>query len=445
MKLMNRLSAALAAFSNPAALRIAGHATTPDEQLRLLYLTMQPDMDLRQSILDIRDMDKRDPRVKKIHTRTSRAACKGGLRLLSKPGTTRLQGLWADYERRLELGRREKLESDMRGAMMEGNLPLQWVLDAESRNVVRGVRMPTETLKPLVNLAGQFENPTTAAYEQWDWMAGKAVAKFPIWQLMLVRICPDNYDNFGSMGRPYLDSTRTVWRQLTMTEQDLVVRRHTRAPQRLSHTLEGATETDLKKYENDTRARQGSVTTDFFSNRKGGVTALQGDSNLDQIADVEYLLDTFFSGSPAPKGLFGYVGDLSRDILEDLKQDYFDEIDALQDNVSYVYELGFRLDLLLKNINPDADEFSVQYAERRTDTPNQRADLALKHQALGVPADLCWETAGLDPNKVREHIENQDDDNNPYPNHRHATKGAPKVTVTPGNRPKHESGTTIST
>src|SRR3546814_1627187 len=98
----------------------------------------------------------------------------------------------------------------------------------------------------------------------------------------------------------------------------------------------------------------------------------------DLIADVSHLLETFFTGAPAPKGLFGYAGDLSRDILDDLKADYYDELDALQDTCSYVYELGFRMELLMKGINPDAVDFDVNFAERRTDSPNQRADRALK-------------------------------------------------------------------
>ena len=36
----------------------------------------------------------------------------------------------------------------------------------------------------------------------------------------------------------------------------------------------------------------------YYSNKKGSVQAVQGDANLDQIADVVHLLDTFFSGAP---------------------------------------------------------------------------------------------------------------------------------------------------
>src|SRR3546814_8414995 len=71
---------------------------------------------------------------------------------------------------------------------------------------------------------------------------------------------------------------------------------------------------------------------------------------------------------------------------------------------SYVYELGFRMELLMKGINPDAVDFDVNFAERRTDSPNQRADLALKYQALGVPPNMVYETAGLNPAQVREQI-----------------------------------------
>lgn len=129
-----------------------GARTTPNEMLELMYLRMEPSFMQRQVIADIRDMDQRDPRVKKIHERTARAACKGLLRLEIAPGNATITRLWQDYQRRCELDNPQKLESDMRGQMMEGNLPMQWVADLERGAVIRGIRMPTETIKPLVGL-----------------------------------------------------------------------------------------------------------------------------------------------------------------------------------------------------------------------------------------------------------------------------------------------------
>jgi hypothetical protein len=427
-----------------------GMRSTPENALKALYRQMWVDPELRATILDIRAMDKADPRVKKIHARMSRTAVKGGLLLEAASSHKRLHRQWCEFQRRLGLSRQEKLESDCRGLVMEGNLPMQWVLDADNR-VLAGIRMPTETLVPKVLPNGRFVDPGFA-YEQYDLAQGLPIAKFALWQLSLVRLTPDNWDDMGCFGRPYLDASRTPWRKLIMTEEDLVIRRRHRAPLRMAHVLEGAADTDLIKYRAEVEQDQTEITTDYYLNRKGSVTALQGDANLDQVEDVVLLLDAFFAGAPAPKGLFGYTKDMARDILEDLKRDYYDEIDALQDTLSYVYELGFRLDLLLQGINPDSHEFSVKFAERRTETPNQAADRALKWQALGASRETIFRAAGLDPTKEREQLEEQARNNDPYPDPQNITAkrgngagGAPRVSVTPGNQPKGESATTIST
>ncbi len=422
-----------------------GYRTTPENSLKYLYRVMWVDPDVRQAILDIREMDRLDGRVKKIHTRMARTAVKGGVILQMTKENKRLQRLWGAFHQRLQLHRQEKLESDARGLVMEGNLPVQWVLGPDNR-VVAAVRMPSETILPKVGANGTFLD-AREAYEQYDVPSGRRIAVFPLWQLTLVRLTPDNFDDLGAMGRPYLDASRAVWRKLNMTEEDLVIRRRQRAPLRMAHVLEGASEDDLRKYRMQVEEDQSSITTDYFLNKKGGVQAIQGDANLDEIADVAHLLDTFFAGAPAPKGLFGYVSDLSRDILEDLKKDYFDEIDALQDTLSFAYHMGFCLELLLQGINPDDYQFDVVFAERRTDTPNQRADLALKYQALGLPKSSTWEAAGLNTSEIRERLEEEANRNDPYPepDKINAGGGTPRVSVTPGNRRKGESAVDIST
>ena len=426
----------------PRGSREQGYRTTDESRIRQMYSDMIADPSLRAAIFDIRAMHRRDGRVKKIHVRTSRAATKGGLVLRIASKHKRLTRAWLDFELRLGLWNRQKLVSDMMGLMMEGNLPVQWVLGPDNR-VVAGVRMPTETIKPRTGPHGRFDDPQRA-YEQWDLLSGQRLAVFPLWAMTLVRLTPDNYDDLGSLGRPYLDSSREVWSQLNMTEQDLVVRRRERAPMRTAHFLEGASPDELDTYRQRVEGDQKAITTNYYSSKKGSVSAIQGDANLDQIADVAYLLDTFFSGAPAPKALFGYVGDVSRDVLEDLKQDYYDEIDAMQETLALAYEMGFRLDLLLQGINPDAYDFDVQFAERRTESLNQAADRALKLRALGVPYEMCWKTAGLDAAEVCEQIEAERDSDDPYPQGKDITpRRSGQVTITPGQGGSGESGTDI--
>lgn len=427
-----------------AATSETGYRTTPEDQIKYLYRVMWVDPDLRQAILDIREMDRLDGRAKRIHGRVARDTVKGGLVMQQVEDSKVLTREWQEFGRRLQLNRPEKLKSDARGLVMEGNLPLQWALAADQPQIVAAIRMPTDTLLPNVDQTGRFKD-LQRAYLQYELYSGREIAAFPLWKLHLSRFEPDNFDDMGSLGRPFLDAARTTWRKLIMTEEDLVIRRRVRAPLRLAHSLEGASPDELETYRANVERDQSEITTDYFMNKKGGVTPIQGDSNLDQINDVVHLLDTFFAGGPLPKGLMGYDKGLARDILEDLKRDYYDEIDSIQDTLAFAYEAGFRLQLLLKGINPDAEEFCISFAERRTETPNQATDRALKLKALGLPEGMVWEELGYDPATVRKRRDYEAEHYDPYPDPDNIQPpGTARVKITPGNARKGESGTSIT-
>lgn len=420
-----------------------GKRPTPENSTKYLYRMMWVDPDVRQAILDIREMDRLDGRVKRIHARIARDAVKGGLVLTQTRDNPRIRAEWEAFVDRLQLRNPQKLKSDARGLAMEGNLPLQWVLDG-GLNVVAGVRMPSETLLPNVGDDGRFKD-AAEAYHQIDLTTGGKIATFPLWQLSLCRLDADSFDDQGALGRPFLDASRDVWRKLRMTEEDLVIRRRHRAPLRLAHVLEGAGKDELQEYQDRVEAEKGEITTDFYMNRKGGVTAVQGDAALGEIGDVVHLLDTFFSGSPFPKGLMGYTDGMARDILEDLKRDYYEEVDSFQDTLAFGYEFGFRLHLLLKGIVLDPVENQIGFGERKTETPNQLTDRLLKWMALGMPRDMIFEEMGYNAQAIRERLEEQAKRGDPYPGGVDLPGGGMPggVKITPGNARKGESATSI--
>ncbi|MGE4241715.1 hypothetical protein [Ramlibacter sp.] len=422
-----------------------GDRVDAETALHRLYARMWIDTERRELVQMIRTMDREDGRVKRIHSKLARDCIRGGLVLQVKErhSSEVLKREWSAFLGRLQLDNVEKLKSDGRGLVMEGNLPLQLLFDS-TMNVVAGVRMPSETIQPMTDLGGRFQDPAKA-FEQRDVMTGRTIGSWAAWQMVMARLDPDNFDDLGSMGRPFLDSCAKTWRKLTMTEEDLVIRRRMRAPLRLAHVLEGATDDDLAKYRQDHEAKQGEITTDFYLNRKGGVQPVQGDSTLGEITDVVHLLDSFYAGGPAPKALFGYTDGLNRDILEDLKRDYYDEVDGLQDCQASAYAIAFRMHLLFKGVDPDPDEFTLRFAQRRTDTPNQVADLALKYMALGIPWEMIWSNMGMDPDFVLQKLAEQAKRTDPYPlPSAGGGQAGAKVSVTPGNAPKQESSTSIS-
>ncbi len=418
-----------------------GDRLASDKAIERLYRTMWLDTERRAMVQTIRDMDRRDGRVKQIHARLARDCIRGGLVLQvnEKASSETLKREWRALQGRVQLDSSEKLRSDARGFVMEGNLPLQLVLN-ERQDVVAAIRMPSDTLVAITDMGGRFKNPS-AAWEQRDVMTGSVLASWAAWQMSVARLDPDNFDDMGSMGRPFLDACAHVWQKLVMTEEDLVLRRRMRAPLRMAHVLEGADETTLEAYRKQVEGEKGDITTDYYLNRKGGVTAVQGDATLGDIGDVAHLLDTFYAGSPAPKGLFGYTEGMARDILEDLKRSYYDEVDGLQDAMAASYAVAFRIHLLFKGIDPDVGEFTLRFAQRRTETPNQVADLALKYMSLGLPDDMVYADMGLDPDYVRAKRIEQAERSDPYPPA--AQRGGARVSVTPGNAPKGESATAV--
>lgn len=417
---------------------------------RAMRQQMFVDYERRALVATMREMDMKDGRVKRVHSQTAADVIRGGL--VMQTDSEVLAREWGLFEARLQLNNWEKLKSDVRGLVMEGNLLLQLVLD-DGGNVAAAVRMPSDTMQPLTTLGGRYKDPA-AAYEQRDVMSGQALATFAAWQMAVGRLDPDNWDDLGSMGRPMLDGCVSTWRKLVMTEEDLVIRRRVRAPLRLAHVLEGADDTALDNYRKTTEGEKGEITTDFYLNRKGGVQAIQGDATLGDIGDVAHLLSTFFAGSPAPKALFGYTDGVARDVLEDMKRGYYDQVDCLQDVQGGSYAFAFRMHLLFKGIDPGPDDFYLRFATRRTESANQVADLALKYMALGLPDAHIWSEMGLDPQRIRAMKIEQANSNDPYPNPLKVdANGVPvigggggggnKVSVTPSNARKGESGTAV--
>ena len=120
--------------------------------------------------------------------------------------------------------------------------------------------------------------------------------------------------------------------------------------------------------------------------------------------------------------------------------------------LAFSYEQGFRLHLLLQGISPDSVEFEIQIAERKTETRNQRADLALKYQALGAPEQIIFEVTGMDYTRIESLREEERKKREAYPEDDYPgdeiqddiPSRKHNISITPGNAPKKESATYVN-
>lgn len=401
---------------------------------------------LRQTIQVVKEMN-RDPRIQRIHQQTAKDTVKGGLRLVLTGRQPRLQREWKALERRLGWNNFNKLYSDCKGFLLEGNVFLQLLMGEEAL-IHRAVRMPAESMLANANESGTFTTPLEA-FIHYDTTTGTELMRLPLYKVAYARLEPENFDDVGSAGQPFLFAMSDHLNKLQLLEESLVERRHTRATPRMLHILENANKEDLDHYREEVENiyRSGRAARDFYTNRKGSIHAVSVDAKLEEIGDLMYLFDAVFPSAPS---VYGYHADIPRDVLEELRKQYYQQVDGIQDALSSAYREIFERQLLLKGIDPSRYEFEVCFAERMTMTRNQQADLALKWQALGLPEQLVWESAGVDVERaaaLRE-AEERAQDAYPMPTEVATPESAtptPQVNVTPGNAPSGESATTIST
>lgn len=243
------------------------------------------------------------------------------------------------------------------------------------------------------------------AFMQVDPITRQAIQTFPLWTINHMRW---KYDPGERYGRSQYYSGRPMWKKLQMTEEDLVVRRRTRAVQRRAHIIGTADnpgdEKDINKYKSQNRLddpKNAKVTTDYFINGQGDIKNLEGDAHLDHIKDVEYLLENAMIGTGVPLHILGFGRNVNRDVVEDQKQTYKEDMQGLQD----ILEHGdpgpfsglrsiFNMALALEGINPEDVSINVRWTRINEMTFGETVDNVMKLRAA-QPKPMITEKLGL--------------------------------------------------
>jgi hypothetical protein len=214
---------------------------------------------------------------------------------------------------------------------------------------------------------------------------------FADWQMIHARW---DHDDDSRYGQPLFASATGPFKRMTAGEVDIAIRRKTRAGMKYVHVLEGADTSALTKYKElnkDALNDPFAAVADFFMNKAGGITAVQGDARLQEIGDVVHQIRSWWTASPVPMSLVGYGQDLNRDVLEKQKEQYDEELDPIAQWVEdEILAPLLEREWLLAGILPDGLVYEIEWVSKQklsAATLRDVADAALRLKALGMQQD----------------------------------------------------------
>jgi uncharacterized membrane protein YgcG len=228
--------------------------------------------------------------------------------------------------------------------------------------------------------------------------------EFNSWQIAHFRLLGD--DRRLPYGTSVLEKARRIWKQLILSEDSMLVYRVTRAPERRVYKIYvgNIDDADVAQYVNeiadrfkrmpivdpqtgqiDLRYNQLSNDQDFFipvrtEDAPSPIETLPGASNLDQIADIEYLQRNLFTALRVPKPFLGFeeaTGDGKNLAIQDIRfsrtinriqQSMLQELNKIA--IIHLYILGFEEDLdnftlTLNNPSTQAEMLKIEHLQSK--------------------------------------------------------------------------------
>lgn len=345
----------------------------------------------RAMVEDARKMYADDPRADGSISTMARDATKSGFALdIDGPRADEAETIANELIDRLDIETR--LDDWARLTARDGDTFLE-LGAAANGDIVHVSRKPALEMHRNSDDYDRFQNPEQAFYwsdKIWiaDEMPPQDATWFAEWQIIHARYKRDEGSRYG---RPLFASARGSYKRLNEGEIDISIRRKTRAGMKFHHVLEDAGEPEIEAYKlrnKEALDNPFAAVADFFTNKRGSITALQGDAHLSEIDDVLHHIDTWAISSPVPLELIGYGRNINRDVLEQKKEQYDDAITGVQGWLfSELIRPLIERQWLLRGILPDGLSWGVTWGKKSRLRPQETAQV--------VQAIIGLRTSGL--------------------------------------------------
>jgi hypothetical protein len=371
IKMINDLFSKMNPFSSKQGSTQRGKVY-PNKMNRL-YEFMQVEEDRRKSYEECWIMYVQDARIAAALDTTAGSATNGGFTMQFNRAKTSESIIKDSSDIIDDIIRRTNLMKIITNIAKEllilGDVFMEVIIDEESKEIVGLKKLPAKSIERVEDEFGTLEK-----FQQRNDLQ-EIITTFETWQILHMRW---NHFSGQKYGTSMLRPVRGAYKKLKMVEEDLVIRRRTRAGVKLHHYGSEPTSPlepeEVDEYRTANTTSPLNVRTDWYSNGKWKIDVLKSDDGVSQIDDVKHLEDILLIGLRTPKGLLGIGEDPNRATLERQEVAYIRLLNEVSGEIGLQLTQLFNLGLQLKGINSDVVEYKTIWQERTIEDVNKRTE-----------------------------------------------------------------------
>jgi hypothetical protein len=372
-----------------------GTGKTYPNQMNRLYAQMAVEIDRKKIYQECWVMYNEDARISAAIDTTAGSATNGSFTLKFNDIEEMQNSVIDDAEKIInDIIKRTKLKSKIPAIAKEllilGDVFLEVIVDFNTNEIVDLKKLPAKTIErkedDYGNLIGFIQRDDTS----------KIIAEFEPWQILHMR-----WNNFTGQlyGTSMLKGIRLLYKKLKMTEEDLVIRRRTRAGLKLHHYGADAQEPlepeEVDEYIEMNKSTAMNVRTDFYSNGKWKIDVLKSDDGVAMMDDVKHLEDALFIGLRTPKGLLGIGDNSNKATLERQEVSYIRLLSEIDEVIGEQFRYVFDMGLKLKAIDPENVEYDLLWKEKTIEDMNTKVErLILQSNGSFISKQTATEEMG---------------------------------------------------
>ena len=305
---------------------------------------------------------------------------------------------------------KQKLRGWTKGLLRDGDLFLQLIVDAGTREITDAKKLAAEITHTRMNAVGEFPEDKKPYYQKSP-MSPDPEREFEEWEIVHLRW---DHEDGQQYGKSVLASSRLAHRRLESGEKDMAVRRKVRAGIKRQHKLgsdsKAATPKDIedyKKEQKETLNKPGEASQDIFTNHLVEITTLMGDENIGEIEDLKWIEGLFSIATGIPQALLSGGRETATNftVIKEQEEDYLRVIGDIDEVLEEAFVQIFDFALMLKGINPDSVVYTFNWGAKDREDIDRKVLRAERLQSIGLSFETVFNTMDLDGITYEEELE----------------------------------------